>query len=910
MKKSFAFGSMLLLSTALFSPAALAQAAADAQPAQTPDAGDAPQDAAQPGDDVEVSIPGAGLGNEGAEMVVTGERGSRNIQRIAPQVVSLLSQEDIARSGEGDIAGALGRVTGLSVVGNGFVYVRGLGDRYSLALLNGSPLPSPEPLRRVVPLDIFPTSLIASSLVQKTYSPNFPGEFGGGVINLTTRAVPRESFFSIGMSVSGDTETTANLGYTYYGSDFDFTGFDDGTRDLPAGLGAAVAPGNFNTATTAAQRRDFAAALVNAPTTVLQTNRNIPANFSASISGGTSTTVFGDGQLGFVASLGYSSNWRTRDTLQQTSNDPDLAGIPQRSFRSVITDQRILVNGMLGVGLEVGEHRLRWTNVFIRDTLKQGRLASGFNRNVVDPDPNLPDSIIEQNSYWFERQLLDTQFVAELDFGALDIDLRGTYANSQRESPYERDISYFYLGDGDPLTKSATDVDDYVNNLTGAGQSAGIAFSDLSENVLAGGIDLTYNFDPIPLTVTAGYAYSRTERTSSRYQFQYFPGGGPLPIQIAQQRPDYLLSDFNVYNWDLQLRDVSGAEGAARYEADLTIHGAYLQANFDVFDGLSLNGGVRFEQAEQSVLPIGNNLAATGLENEYFLAALTLTYEFAPQMQARLHGSRTIARPQFRELAPQLYQDFDSDREFTGNPFLQDSELTNLEGRVEWYFGRQQRLTASGFYKEITNPIEAAAFFAGGGQLRTGFANAPRAELYGGEIELQASQSLESLGGFFETRRLLMIANYTYTQSQVSSDASVIIGPDLQPVAANLLFQDGVPLTGQSDHLVNVQLSLEDSDTLSQITLLANYASERVTNRGPIQGINRQPDILERPGLRFDLVARQAVPMFGGEAEFKLEIRNILGEGYEEFQETGGNRISVNSYDIGTSFSLGLSVKF
>ena len=105
-------------------------------------------------------------------------------------------------------------MTGLTVVGGGFVYVRGLGDRYSLALLNGSPLPSPEPLRRAVPLDLFPTDIIASSLVQKTYSPNFTGEFGGGVINLTTLAIPKMPFLKFSAGMSGDTETTATSATT------------------------------------------------------------------------------------------------------------------------------------------------------------------------------------------------------------------------------------------------------------------------------------------------------------------------------------------------------------------------------------------------------------------------------------------------------------------------------------------------------------------------------------------------------------------------------------------------------------------------------------------------------------------------------------------------------------------------
>ena len=201
----------LLLSTALLSPA-LAHAQEAAPPVDTTPSGDtvpmdAPEEAAQQEDQApEVSIPGG-------QIVVTGAR-DRNLQRAAPQVVSVLGSAEIARTGEGNIAGALGRVTGLSVVGNGYVYVRGLGDRYSLALLNGSPLPSPEPLKRVVPLDLFPSSIIASSLVQKSYSVNYPGEFGGGVINLTTKSVPKDPFVSIGGGLSFDSETTNQLGYT------------------------------------------------------------------------------------------------------------------------------------------------------------------------------------------------------------------------------------------------------------------------------------------------------------------------------------------------------------------------------------------------------------------------------------------------------------------------------------------------------------------------------------------------------------------------------------------------------------------------------------------------------------------------------------------------------------------------
>ncbi|HLL59903.1 MAG TPA: TonB-dependent receptor, partial [Allosphingosinicella sp.] len=834
-----------------------------------------------------------------------------NSIRATPEVISVLSSEDIARTGEGDIAGALQRVTGLSVVGSGFVFVRGLGDRYSLALLNGSPLPSPEPLRRVVPLDIFPTSVIASAVVQKSYSVNYPGEFGGGVINLTTVSNPREPFLTAGVSIGLDGETTGKLGYTYFGSDLDFLGFDDGSRDFPRALRDAVVGGNFNS-TTAAERRGFAASLRNAETTVLQRNGDIPANFSADLSAG-STFDVGSGRIGLIAAAGYSSTWRTRDALQQTSTDPELAGTPLTSFRRVTTDNRVIVNGLLGVGAEFGEHELRWTNLYIRDTLKQGRLAAGFNRNVADQDEALPPSLIEQNTYWFERQLIDTQLVGEFKFDDLSVDVRGTYANTQRESPYERDIGYSYLGDNNPRTKTASDVDDYVNNLTSPGQYAFVAFSDLNEDIYAGAIDFAYRIrSALPVTLSAGYAYTGNRRTSERYQFQYFRPEGPLPIGPAQSRPDFLLSDIYVDAYNIQLRDVSGQEGAAAYEADLRVHAGYAQAEVEhAGSGLRAQFGVRYEDALQTVLPVGAGLEGTRLSKTYWLPAATVTWNFAENMQLRAHASKTIARPQFRELAPQIFQDFESDREFTGNPFLTDSQLFNAEARYEWYFARGQRLSLAGFYKKIDKPIEAAAFFASGqNQLRIGFANAPEATLYGAEVEVQAFYPLAGMADFLSTKRLLFIGNYTYSKSKLRVDDSIIVGPGLQPIAANLLFRDGAPLNGQSDHLANLQIGLEDTDRLSQATLLLTYASERVTNRGPIQGQLRQPDIIEKPGFRLDFVAREEIPLFGTTAELKFEARNILGQDYEEFQQSGDNRIDVNSYDVGRTFSMGLSVKF
>jgi outer membrane receptor protein involved in Fe transport len=894
--KPLAFGSLLLLSSALVAPAALAQ---ETPPATPP----APEQRGGQ-DEIEISAPGA---DPGPDIVIRGTRSPNSIRRT-PQVVSVLSSEDIARTGEGDIAGALQRVTGLSVVGNGFVFVRGLGDRYSLALLNGSPVPSPEPLRRVVPLDIFPTSVIASSLVQKSYSVNYPGEFGGGVINLTTRAIPRESFISIGGSATWDSETTNQIGYSYDGGDYDYVGYDDGTRRFPTGLRSAVAGGTF-AATTGAERRDFAASLSNAPTTLLQRMDHVPANFGIDLSAGTATDL-GGVRLGVIAAFGYSNAWRSRDAIQQVSVDPALGDV-QTSFEAVNTEDRILVNALVGVGAEFGRNAIRWTSLYIHDTLKQGRLARGFNRSVAPPQPGLPDPLILQNTNWFERQLFDTQLVGEFHFGNFSIDLRGSYAKTRRSSPYERAFSYAYLGDNNPATSGTGDVDDYVNNLSSAGQSASVAFSDLHERLWAGAVDLGYRLPTaLPINLSAGYYYSRTDRSASRYQFDYFRLDGALPLGVAQERPDFLVSDFNIYSYNIQLRDSSSAEGAAAYDAGLEINAGYGQAEIEPLDGLKVNLGVRYESAGQFVSPVGSTLPPTTLRNDYWLPAATITWTMMRDVQLRLAASRTIARPQFRELAPQLYLDFESDRQFTGNPFLTDSRLTNAEARLEYYFARDQRITIASFYKDLDNPIEQVAFIAGGDQLRTGFANASGARLYGAELEVQAYYPLAWLGRAFATRRLLFVGNYTYTQSRLRVDASPVIGPSLQAVPAAILFADGAPLTGQSDHLANVQIGIEDTDRLSQATILISYASERVTNRGPIASGVRLPDIVERPGLRLDFVAREEVALFGGTLELRLEARNLLGRAYHEFQQAGANRVEVNTYRVGRTFSAGMTLRF
>jgi len=895
------FASLYLVTTALVAPAlcyaqgTTGPAGATATPPAAPDASPA---APAPEEQTDISIPGAGNSDAGAEIVVTGRR-TVDIVRTTPQVVSVLSSVDIARTGEGNIAGALGRVTGLSVVGNGFVYVRGLGDRYSLALLNGSPLPSPEPLRRVVPLDLFPSAIISSSLVQKTYSANFPGEFGGGVINLTTKTVPKESFLTVGGSIGGNNETTGQLGYVYFGSRSDWTGFDNGSRNTPPALAAyyasgnRISQGNVNTAAIASQ-------LVAGRMVVLQRNTKMPPNFTGSLTGGHSFDL-GGSALGIIANFGYSNKWRTRDTLQQTANSADLS-TKGLDFQRVITEDRIVVNGLVGASLEFGKNKIRWTNLYIRDTLKQARLGVGT-RNTSGSA-----TLQQQSTAWFERQLIDTQLVGEFRLAdGLSLDLRGGYANSQRESPNEFEFEYSRSNDpADPFGNF------FINQLNnGQRGSASVSYSDLNEDLWSGGIDLSYKVIP-EITATVGYAYVDTKRRTDRRDFQFIAQGG-LPAGVALFRPDLLLLPSNINAFNIRL--VDGNEANPSFRSILRNHAAYGQLQVEFNDALSLNMGVRWEKAKQEVTPIQvftvptASLAGTSLNRTYWLPAATLTWKFADNMQLRLNGSKTIARPQFRELIFQPYFDPDINREFRGNPLLVDSQLYNAELRYEWYFAKDQRLAVAGFFKRIDKPIEVFASTVSDDNVVSSFANAPRADLYGVEFETQKYFPLEGISSapFWQSRRAVVIANYTYTKSKINvkpTDTTAVFASS--STTASDYFRNGSPLTGQSNHLVNVQLGLEDQDRLSQQTILFSYASRRVTTRGA----SSQPDIIEVPGIQLDFVARQGIKIAGVNTELKFEVRNITGTKYKEFQQSGANFIYYNLYKIGTSASIGLSVNF
>lgn len=834
------------------------------------------------------------------EVVVLG-RYIPEVLRSTSEVAAFLAPEDLARQGDSDAASALARVTGVTIAEGRFVYVRGLGERYSAARLNGSPLPSPEPLQRVVPLDLFPTNILENVLVQKTYSVEYPGEFGGGIVDLRTLNIPKERFLELSVSGSYNTETTGKDGITHYGADSDVLGFDDGTRKIPGLVRQAMATGKRiqNNNFTDAELQAMGQAFTNAPINLIQSNDSIPMNGSYEASGGMSFDL-GGAELGIVGVLGYSNDWRTRNGRQEVGEINGGILSATSTYDYLTTEQNIGWDGLFGVGLDFGDDKFNWTNLYIRRTTKQTSIREGY-------DDLASRDVRDDRTGWYARELYSTQINGDHYRGPWTLDWRAALSQTKRDAPYERATRFIFSD----ITYS------YIYDPSGSGSSNSTTFSFLDDKVVSGGADLKYVqslSSARDIEYSAGIEAYQNDRSAQSRIFSFIVGNPPLDFLVSQQRPDFLFANYNI-NPDLfVLREITGSSGAAAYDADLKVFGAYAKVDAEIIPLVRTAIGVRFEDATQSVTPLSLIASETApeappeLENQYLLPAATLTWNFAEDQQLRLGASKSIGRPQFRELAPQQYYDPESGRTFIGNPYLTDTEILNLDARYEMYFDRGQALTAGVFFKKLDRPVEAVVVQQSASVFQT-YLNAPEAILYGAEIDFKRVFDSPIKGAFFDSKEFLVQANYTYTTSEVKAGSGDVVYPlqaGGQPRPATDFIVDGTRLQGQSEHIANLQIGWEDEAARSQLTLLANYASERVTARAPAG----QPDFLQDPGINLDLVYKKGFDLRGKAFTLDIKAKNLLKEDFEEYQTGNDGYVRVNQYDVGTTLSVGLSAEF
>ncbi|MBB1472423.1 TonB-dependent receptor [Luteimonas sp. MC1782] len=815
------------------------------------------------------------------------------------EVASFITREDFERTGDGDAAAALSRVSGVSIVDDKFVYVRGLGERYSSALLNGSPLPSPEPMQRVVPLDLFPAEVLQGMTVQKTYSARYPGEFGGGIIDLQSLTIPDAPFFKLSVGGGGNSVTTGEKGLTYYGSEDDWSGYDDGTRKMPRALQDAIATGQRVDLGGDFSREDIrriGRSFQNANLNLLQENDSINPDGNVGASAGYTAEMGEDARIGFIAVAGFENTWRTRFGDQQQGVFVNDVVEYDSDYDFLSTQNNARTNVLLGAGYEWGSNKLGLTTLYVHDTIKEARSRSGMD-NLAGFEAR------DDYTAWFERELINHQLTGSHAFGEYDdlkIEWRAATARATRDVPYEKGIRYENV-DG-YWSHDASRVQNYTR------------FSAVEDTVDSAGLDVTWRL-PVERDLTLGFggAYMDNERNAWAREFKFLALDGALPFHNRYQRPDYLFSDYNLSQDLLRLRETTGGFGASAYDAALEVKALYLQAEGEITANLRATVGVRYEDATQSVTPYDvitgiAQAAPAPLENDYFLPALTLTWNIADNRQLRFGASRTIARPQFREMAPQQYSDPDSFRQFYGNPYLVDSELTNFDVRHEWFFGSGEYFTVGAFHKTIDKPIETNINVGGGGTIFQSFLNAPEATVYGAEVEFKKYFDDVFAADWWGANRLYLATNYTWSQSEVNADEGDTVQPFgyPAPVDARLFVRDGSDMQGQSEHIANLQFGVEDESTGLQATLIANHVSERVSARGR----PGQPDYMQEPGTTLDFVLRKGFNLGDTAMTLGFAARNILDTEFDEYQERGGQKVHVLRYDPGVTYSLSLSAEF
>jgi outer membrane receptor protein involved in Fe transport len=813
-------------------------------------------------------------------------------QRQTSQVATFLSSEDLARTGDDNAALALTRLSGLSVVSGKFAYVRGLGDRYSSARLNGSPLPSPEPLRRTVPLDLFPSNILDGAAVQKTFSPDFPGEFGGGVIDLKTLRVPSGSFLNIKAGVGYNTETTGSEGYFVRGGDYDGTGYDDGTRDIPGPLQSLISSGTRLSSLSSTDLEAVGESLVNSPLSVIQSSE-IDPNYDVSIDGG-KRFDFGAFDLGIVGVGGFSSSWQTKDSTRQRVEGGFLAN----DINTVQTSLEATTNALVSTSATWENHLLQATGFYVHSTSKEAQISQGIDFSA----PGATGEVFDESTGWYERELMFGQLRGEHTFDRLEFTWRGSASTSTRDAPYERFLRRFPDSSGTPIYSVA-------NNYT-------IRFSELTDDLLSGGMDVSYTFDVGPGQegkIQGGLESSTTDREFDLYGFR-FAGGNSLPLDVQQARPDYLFSPDNISPNRFVLQEVVSTNDS--YAAELDTNAGYVLADIELFPFIRIAGGIRYEEATQSVRTFdrfGNPGAGTvDLVNDYVLPSATFTWNFADDLQFRLAYSETITRPQFRELARSSYFDPDTGRTYRGNNGLVDSQLKNYDTRLEYYLGRNQFVTVAGFFKEIERPIEEVQFSPSTFVYETTFINSPSAEIAGFELEYRNRFAMPLDGAFFEDREWLFSANYTYTSSEVKATTGDLVFDPISgtQIDATRFGLNGTKLQGTPENILNLQFGWEGS--ADQLTLLVGWVDERILQRGLNSGAVTLPDVIEKPGVQLDLVYKRDIPVAGHVLTWSVSGRNLLNEAHEEFQTSAGTlgRTEYNTYERGMSFSTGLTAKF
>jgi outer membrane receptor protein involved in Fe transport len=797
-------------------------------------------------------------------------------KRSTSALSSVLTNEEFSRSGDTNIAEGLKRVAGLSLVGGKFVYVRGLGERYSSALLNGSSIPSPEPLNRVVPLDLFPNAIMESVVVQKTYSAQFPSEFGGGVLQMRTKSSSDEFFFNIASSVAMTEGTAFTKGTQAAGGGKDWLGYDDGSRAMPDLLKQATADGQrlqrrsafVNTGGYSVQELQTIGQSLNQDYEV--TGKTIPADMGLTASLGNYHDI-GSTRFNYLAAVDYKNAW---DTHEIERNSYKVGGVDElvreNAFTYFGTENNIDISGILSTGLELSEnHSISATNIMLRQSDDIAGEQIGF-----FGDERL-DSRIAEIEY-IQRELFSNQIQGDHyfpDAREMNVTWRYNESTADRIAPDTREYRYDQIDD------------ESVFNLRSDGNVR--RFSELADQNSDYAVDASmvfYGPSSSTIVMSSGYNKQDSERDYEIRRFSFIEQGDVVGRQGFLLQPlSQILAPENIGPTEFELSETTRPTDT--YAATRELESWYLQADLNFNDRVQLLAGLRQEDYIQNVRTFDlfrpdSSIEAT-LESSDLLPSGTATY-IAGNHQFRFGYSETTSRPDFRELSPATFTNPLTGYEVVGNPNLQAASIKNYDLRWEWYFSSLDSLSLGVFMKEFDSPIESVV--QPGANSARSYVNAESAENQG--IEFEARKQFDFLGARWEN--FYVSSNVSYITSDVT------IGEQDQ----NILTNSSRPLQGQSDWLFNGQFGYDSYDGLTA-TLLYHYFGERIYE----VGILGAPDLIEEPHGELDFVLSKE---FMTNWKLNIKAQNLTDKRKEITQ--GG--LVATGYSEGRSASLKLEYNF
>lgn len=784
-------------------------------------------------------------------------------QRNSTNIVSAITSEQMARSPDGDAAAALQRVSGVTVQEGKFVFVRGLGERYTTTSLNGARIPSPEPERKTVPLDMFPAGLLQTITTSKTFTPDLPGDFSGAQVNIETREFPgdRQVTFSVvggfNTRVTGkDIPTAPTVGP-------EWLGFAGGARQLP---GIVDQVGNFNPPPTQAETNRMINSFRNVWTPEMRSG-SPNGSFGVSV-GGTGPMLSRD--VSYLASLTYSRSQEVKSDQVRAIAQPDGSGGTEESDRYEGTSgtMGVLWGGLLQASSLLNTNtRLVLNATYNRTSDNTARLEYGNDEQFAVP--------LEVRRLGFvERSVYSAQLKGDHELGHHRLDWLATASGVDRNEPDRSEFVYFRQTD--PNTGEQLPPEWFSNASEGAVR----AFGELKERSWEGGANLRTAIGSEgrhALRIGSLFRYTDRDALSRNYSIT----ANLASASDRRLEPEEIFDGRYTEGADNAMRIAPLFQGGS-YAAQERLVAGFAMLEFALADRASVIAGARFENSslQLDAEPI---LGASSTVNRAYndiLPAVSLNLRLSDKMNLRVSASQTLARPEYREIANVGYREVISAEQVTGNKDLVRTLIRNADVRWEWYPNAGEVVSVALFGKVFKDPIERV-YLPTSGTLVATFVNAEAASNYG--VELEARKRLGVLAAALEP--LSAFANATLMQSEITIGE----GPSSRT-------NDNRAMVGQAPYVVNAGLTWAAGEGASSATLLYNVVGKRIVTAGQLP----LPDSYELPRNVLDFSLRLGVTP---KVSAKLDLKNLIDAPYQQRQGT----VTREYYRTGRVLSVGVS---